>query len=449
MITALGERRETGTNGQFQESAFPFGTFLFTSNTRIFPQNENVTSGYAELHAPLVSPKMHVRFISSLEFTAAIRHDDYKLRYSLPVSYTPGSPIDPPQYNRSNFSSTDYSFNGLYAPVAGVMFRGSFSTGMLPPKLIEFIPTTVQFGSDSISSFNILDPKRGNTQVLSALPVTVVGSPSLKPEQSKSFSVGLVLEPKLLPGFRLSADYVQIRKSGEITQLFSALGGSQSALANLVQNESLYPGRVIRGTLSPADAALGYTAGPIIGIDAGSINLAKTVVRAIDWKLDYTFTRNSLGTFRLYVVASQQLRRASSITPDSPLIDTVGFTAGPLKWRGNAGVDWSKNGWRAGWNVQYYDKYKVCAATDDSFLCDATKLDQGRSIVPSQMYHDLYITREFSGSGSSVLKNVIVTLGVQNIFNTEPPVIADGGVAYSTYADPRGRRITLELRRHF
>jgi outer membrane receptor protein involved in Fe transport len=48
------------------------------------------------------------------------------------------------------------------------------------------------------------------------------------------------------------------------------------------------------------------------------------------------------------------------------------------------------------------------------------------------------------------LKVVEARLGVQNLFDQQPPIDATpGGLGYSPYGDPRGRRVELALSAHF
>ena len=51
------------------------------------------------------------------------------------------------------------------------------------------------------------------------------------------------------------------------------------------------------------------------------------------------------------------------------------------------------------------------------------------------------------------LKRSQITLGVQNVFDTSPPILANltpfGASAYSNVGDPRLRRYTISLRKQF
>jgi len=104
-------------------------------------------------------------------------------------------------------------------------------------------------------------------------------------------------------------------------------------------------------------------------------------------------------------------------------------------------------------NGQYYDKYSVRQAFTTLGNSNAVRvLTQGSETVPSQTYFDMSLSYVFNEGAGAYLKNTKLTIGIQNIFNREPPIaapIADADFAYSPYGDPRLRRFTLTVRKSF
>ena len=253
----------------------------------------------------------------------------------------------------------------------------------------------------------------------------------------------MILQPHFVPGdLRISADYSKIKRLNEITNI---------SLRDLIVNPDRYPGRLIRDPLTPADIALGYTAGAINTINLTKINLYKSSVTAIDFQVDYAFGIGKLGQLRAYGSASWQPDFFRQTFADTPSLNYSGFIDGPLEWRGNGGLEWTYGNLGVQYNAQYYGPYAVYSplnsATD---AADAIKL-QGSSKIPRQIYHDLYISYAIPAS-SGVLHGVKLSVGVQNLLNTSPPTVAtlsyaDGG--YSGYGDPRLRRFTLTLKKAF
>jgi outer membrane receptor protein involved in Fe transport len=80
---------------------------------------------------------------------------------------------------------------------------------------------------------------------------------------------------------------------------------------------------------------------------------------------------------------------------------------------------------------------------------------QGAQTIPSQIYHDAFLSFEFADSAPLFLDGVKLVAGVQNVFDTDPPTIAANGLgvfdsgAYSQYGDPRLRAYNVSLRKSF
>jgi outer membrane receptor protein involved in Fe transport len=144
-----------------------------------------------------------------------------------------------------------------------------------------------------------------------------------------------------------------------------------------------------------------------------------------------------------------ELRRQPVIT--APVYQYSGFYNGPLIWRGNAGFDWTLGRWSILYNAQFYDSYKVNNAEETQSSVNYDVLSQGSARIPSQLYHDLYVSYTIPGR-AGVLGNVQISAGVQNLFDKSPPIIATLSPAnsgYSNYGDPRLRRFTLSLKKSF
>ncbi|MXP41454.1 TonB-dependent receptor [Altererythrobacter soli] len=417
-------------------------------NTVYIPsRSQTARSAYAEARLPLISPANNFPMAHTLELQASIRHDAYRTRQPFPVQVTLPSPDSPlpeftPDVNRVN--DTLFTFGLRYQPIEDITVRASYGTGFLPPSVTQIADD----GGRDIGG-NLIDPKRGGVRQPVARFQIASGHPDLKPESSTSWSAGLVLTPRFVPGLRLSADYVNIRKTNEIRT---------PTPQQLLDLEDFLPERIIRDPLEP-DAPAGFTAGPIRIIDARLLNVARTNVEAVDLQADYVVESRGLGTFRAYAVATWQPTLQRKFLPETPFIDSVGFssTGSALEWRGNAGLDWTWGAWSASWNAQYYDSHLVYAAAAEPLTPaqqaarEQAILNQGSTRIRAQTYHDLYLRYRFGSGHSEFLNGTDIVAGVQNIFDSSPPIIADTGSTdgYSTYGDPRLRRFTLSLRKHF
>jgi iron complex outermembrane receptor protein len=410
----------------------------------VAPLSTTANSGYLEARVPLLASAGSESKQARLELQLAGRYDrsivDTLVASSFPTLSSPTDPFpDLPRRSRE-FKATSYTAGLRYTPVPDIALRASVGTGFLAPDVSQL------FGSDSrtTTASNIVDPKRGGVATTIG-PFTSIrgGNPELKPEYSDSYSAGMILTPRVWPGFRFSIDYTKIDKTDEIANL---------ANQQLLDYEEVLPGLVVRAPLTAADQVAGYTGGVITQLNTASVNVARRVVEAVDFQADYT-RKTSLGEFHGYAVATWNRLFASQVVPLVPLLNQIGYLGSPQKWRGNAGLDWSRGPWSAGWNAQFYDAqfiYSFAART----AAASTVLTQGGSRFPSQVYHDLMVSYQFGRHPEGwrrMFSNVKLSVGLQNVFDREPPLAAGTGeiIGFQNIEDPRLRRYSLTLRKHF
>ncbi len=429
-VSTLIEYREEALQDAFFEYA---DTFTGMRTPAFYPErSQTVNSYYLEANAPLAR---------ALELQASVRRDEYKTRSDGNSGYTlmpPDYTLPTFEYSTSEHQSTDYTLGLRYSPLQGLTLRASYGTGFLPPSV-----TQVAAQQRTIFFTFVGDPLRGNTPVASGRPLTMIsgGSPGLQPEESASWSAGLILSPTFLPGLRLSVDYTKIDKTDEI---------QVPNVSFVLANADAFPGRVVRGENLPTDDE--NWAGPVTLLDISLLNLARTSVQAYDIQLDYMLGTQRIGDWRWYVMGTRQTHFQYQTLPGSPLVNSVGYSDGPLKWRGNFGFVWDRGPLSLAWNAQHYDEYRVSRA---GALPALDTLNQGSASIPSQIYHDLIATwriGETGGGFGGLFSDSSISVGIQNLFNESPPILASistVAAGYSTYGDPRLRRYSVTLRKSF
>ncbi len=408
------------------------------------PAEQEATSIYGEMRIPLFSDRNATTLLRNLALQASVRHDSYKTTaYKTgigvsAISFGPAIATIGSLTQSATNSTTNYTIAGEYSPVRGITFRGSYGTGYLQPTVNQVVANAAP------GNLQIPDVLRGKTIQDGTYTVVRGGLGfDFKPETSKSYSFGVILQPNFVKGdLRISADYTKINKSNEITS---------PNINDLLNNPSRYPGRIVRAPLTATDIALGYSGGVFTSFDITQVNLFKSSITSVDFQADYTFTAGKAGQFHAYASASWEPDFYRQNTVDVPSFNFSGAADGPLEWKGNAGIDWTFGRIGVQYNVQYYGPYRIYSPleTADQIIADV-KL-QGSSEIRSQIYHDIYISYSIPVS-SGVLKGIRVAAGLQNLFNTSPPIIAtqaysQGG--YSGYGDPRLRRFTLTLKKAF
>jgi len=325
--------------------------------------------------------------------------------------------------------------------VTDLMLRASYGTGFLPPSVGQLTSAGPPTGAGQI-----FDPRRGNEINTSALAI-FGGNTSLRPEKSTSWSVGTVFLPRFAQGLRLSVDYTRIKKSDNISGL---------SFQGVVDNETLFPGRVTRGPVPPGDP---FGVGPITFLDATSINISRAEVEAYDVALDYRMQTARIGVFDFYSLATWQEHFKTQLLPGAAIVESVGVDSDfgnpiRLKLKANAGLTWKLRHWTLGWTARYFNSYLVA---DPSQSYNTSKfLIQGSLGVPSQTYHDIFGSYRFeqeSGQSSgkaSWLRGLELQAGVRNIFHKEPPLDANESVLYySPFGDPRVSSYYLSVKKEF
>jgi outer membrane receptor protein involved in Fe transport len=347
-------------------------------------------------------------------------------------------------HTTNELSSVDPTIGLRYRPVADVTLRVSYGTGFVAPAVGQL------FKTPSASQISVIDPKQGNIPVTAQLSF-LGGNPDLRPEESESFSAGIIVTPRFLEGFRLSVDYTRIAKSDNITQPTSA--------QQIVDNEDVLPGRVVRGPDPTRPSCTGISATTICSIDVSAVNLATAEVEAYDVQLDYGLPTATHGRFDFFALATWQTHYRTQFAPLQPVVENVGIGFGngvnPLKLKANAGLTWQYRAWTLGWTARYFHHYFVA---DPSSAADLTRItNQGNGgRVPSQTYHDLTASYSFgpseAGSGwtSRLLGNTEIRLAIDNVFNKQPPFDASNSTRYySPFGDPRLASYSLTLRKSF
>lgn len=417
----LEHRDEQFAQGSFSDPGF---------GTQFTPaKSQSVSSAYAGITLPLFSALNARPGLRELEVQLSVRHDRYALDAASNDSIaSPDQPVD--RIDRK-LSSTNTTVGLRWQPIEDLVLRASRGTGFLPPNVNQLVPNAP---FQEPSGF-YLDPRRGNTPI-GEFEVRSGGSPDLVPEESKSFSAGLILAPRFLPGARLSLDYTQIKKTDNIVSLETQ---------QVLLLEALLPGRVLRGPNLPGDPP-GW-AGPVTTIDTSLINSARTEVEAVDMQLDYEH-ENDWGRFHWFAVSTWMLHLKTQVTPATPLLDSVGYDFAPLKFKANAGLNWNRGPWTLGWVVRYYDRYRPY----DVFLLDFPEFipgmiaTQGAAYIDSQSYHDLSGEYRFGDEAIRWLGGVTMQFGIRNVLNDAPARAREG---YSTYGDPRLASYWVSVKKSF
>jgi outer membrane receptor protein involved in Fe transport len=183
--------------------------------------NRDVWSIYQEVRVPFTSPTWNFPGFYSFEVDFAEREEWYSQNTSavLPSGAFPFQPATHSQYNAQK-PKVSVRWQPLDPKYIGALTsRGSYTEAFHAPALSEISPSSSQ------DFAFVVDPllKEGNPT-----EVRVIGNPNLQPEVAYEWSYGAVYSPKWIKGLTLSADWWHI----DMRSIASLLG-----LQFIVQND--------------------------------------------------------------------------------------------------------------------------------------------------------------------------------------------------------------------
>lgn len=394
-----------------------------------------VRSAYAELRAPLASDESR-SLLRSLEFQLAARYDS--IRSVFPAQPSFGFPSNDDLVRVGRHAVT-FTGGMRFFPLPRLMVRASVATGELPPTTQQLASVSSFFGN---GVFALADPLRGGEIVGTGGLVEVLreGRSSMRSERARTVTLGAVFNPSARRGPRIAVDFSRIERRREVVP-FTPTG------TQVVANESLYPGRIIRAPASEADRQAGFAVGRITGIDLRYGNSGRSRIDSLDVQLDWRMDGPMGGEVRLSAASTWQPSFTTRRSALEPEFERIGYFDGPLRMRGNVGAEWSRGPTVVGLNLQYNSAYRVTYSDPSKAALNPQRVRfQGSDRLAPQAYLDLHASRAVRvGDFRSELG-----LGISNLLDSRPPTVAlPGTLGYSYYGDPRRRRFELTLSSRF
>ena len=336
-----------------------------------------------------------IPIVKTLEGDVAVRYDHY-----------------------SDFgSTTNPKFSLRWQPTRTFLVRGSYGTGFLAPSLYQLFTPNIS----GLTQPGLTDPVRcpiTNDETFDCnaqFNVTFGGNANLKPEESEQTTAGVVWEP--IPNASVSVDWFKINLKNAIVNGISPI----AILADLAQFGNLV-------TRAPPESGL---PGHITNIDQRYINLGEIKIEGFDLEGHYRTPTMSWGRLSLdaagtyYTKYDNQATDGSFSSQVGTQLDQPVFGITP-RWKDYVSATWDFGPWQA-----------VLANTyQTSYIDQQTDLNGNPRQVGALSLWDLQAS--YSG-----IKNWKFTLGVKNLFDTNPPVSnqqASFIVGFDpSYYDPRAR----------
>jgi iron complex outermembrane recepter protein len=318
----------------------------------------NVKEAFAELKFPLLANKP---FFELLSFSAALRLSDYS----------------------TSGNTTTWNLDGIWSPIEDIRFRGTYARAVRAPNIGDlFLPATGTFGfvTDPCDVTRLNDGTSTRTAncatLLSGLGLsaaqianfspstdaqattsrrgTTGGNVNLKPEVAKSWTAGVVLRPRFIPGLSVTFDWYNIKIANAINT------PTATEIAELCVDQptlnNVFCDNVFRE--SGTGFVLGDGADPArrIGFAVLPQNVAAFRTSGADITARYTIKpKANIGTFRLGVAAGY-LDSISFVPSIGAEVDDDFREQYNPRWRGSFDVDWALGGLNVGYQLSFQSR---------------------------------------------------------------------------------------------
>jgi len=394
--------------------------------------SRNVTSLYAELAIPVISPEMEIPFVYNFEAQLAGRYENF----------SDVGDVAKPKVALA------------WDVIDGLRFRGSWAQGFKAPNLEQVNATLVTRSNSRRDWYRCeADRRAGRIATLQACSAPNIaerrsGNPDLKPEESETWGLGVVYEPRFIPEefgrFTFTVDYWRVKQEG-IVGLF---GGGNAITADYLArlNGSSYAD-VIRAAPTADDVAAFQgtglaPVGQILYVADQYQNLLPQEARGLDIGVIWNLRGTEYGDFSINFNAAHLMKFYRSPSPGvaelvaaqaAGEIDPTIFIAGGgdlirqngrPEWKWSASATWSYDQWTVGAFTQYIGD------VEDTDLLDS---EGDAWVVDSQLTANMYGQYEFT---EGLAANTRLRVGVRNLTDEKPPLASTGylGELYQPYS---------------
>lgn len=371
-----------GSNGRAEvySQAINYSAVLVpVVTTTVLTGAQETTAFFTEFQVPVFGKKNARTLFQRLDLQLAGRHEEI-----------------------GSFSTTVPKLGFSWAPFKPVLLRGSWSEGFRAPGVTEYL-----FAPSSTTS-TLTDPRRTPA---STTGVVVTGGANATPKSEKSENTffGIVLEPPFAKGLSLQVNYYDTEQR-DVLQLLSA--------QTIVNNEALFADRITRAAPTPSDTALNQP-GQLTAVNRVFVNFGEVKNRSLDVLVDYTLPNERFGRWRANVGASRTLEATRALAPGQPAVILEDDTSAPPQWKINGSLFWRGGNWNASAYVWYMDGFQSNNA-GNILVANSTAVTYFPT--PSVTKLDLRVGYEFQkGVWRGYGKGLRVGLGVNNVFDKEPP----------------------------
>jgi outer membrane receptor protein involved in Fe transport len=461
----LGAEYREETAFSDYDTASKNGAFFFNRFATFAPPKFSVKEAYGEIDLPLLKD---LPFAKELSVRGAGRVSDY---------------------NTDTGTVWAWNVDAIWAPIEDVRFRAAFATSVRAPTQSDlYFPQTQNFAfiADPCDVNNInAGPNRVANCAAAGVPTTYSaalvtacatsavpladrelgdpwnnctartsstgfvsgGNPTLVAERGKSLTIGVVIEPRMIPGLSVTVDYYKI----QVTSLIAALGAQ--TILNLCYDDANGINNVFCATVN-RDPALGLFVQP--AVISGGVNFAKQKTEGIDVDVSYRKTFENGHKVTVRAIATRVMLLDNFVDPTRPDVPNrqLGELGDPI-WAANFSMNYDFGPVDVTYSARYTGKQAittwegqhtytgVCPTTGITGIsgrtCTAGQLailDPANADFNEDVYYPGVIYHNIRVNFQTDDKKFSFYVGADNFMNKKPPfglLGTAGGDPYDTY----------------
>ncbi len=357
-------------------------------------------------------------------------------------------------------------------PIEGFNFRAAYSQGFRAPNLIQLNRgdiSRLNLELDDFYRIPVTDTAIDNGDAY--LATIRQSNPNLKSEDTETTVIGLNADladrfnVSWLDDFRFSVDYWRF----EQTDVIDTFGAQEALALDLIlrQQGSSNP-NVVRAPVTTEDQAAfdAYNAanqaaqraavGEVLFIRDNFINLDSQEADGIDIGVAVSIDGGQWGDFDLNVDTTRLLsfdvvrnELLVSLTDDptfagefaSLAVDRMELNGNP-EWRSTGSIRWRKGNWGAGVSARYVSGFFDTSADPDIDGDGTPDFWRVKEDIRVNSYLD-YRFKDLAFDG------IRLRLGVNNIFDKEPPLADESRGWFTEFHSIKGREFYVQVRADF
>lgn len=428
------------------------GTVAYT------PYSRSTNSFFGEVQVPIVGADNRMDFIHTLTLAASVRHDRF-----------------------SDFgSTTNPKFGVNFKPNDWLGFRANYSTSFNAPSPNDQLGSLRN--SASRFPFNAFI-KPGDTPTATGVVALQGSNPGLVPQTADTYSFGIDLDPPFIPGMRISANYYSVK----FENLIGTPTPNSGIFANFPNNVISNPAGVslaqitsfLNSSGAPQAATLLSTVTAACTNPAACSNVYELVdfrqgnygdlnIEGLDFSANYR-TTTSFGGIDAGISGNYQFSRKTTTGVGAPVVNQLAATnvvlpnglrlvnnaSSRLQLSASLGADIGNFRAQATLNHSAgYDVVRCDPTTTPVCNPSATGIPTASGLPQDRVgaFNTVNLFFKYAVPGdSTLLKDLELTLNVNNVFDQDPPLFTSIGNSQPGYGNgfTLGRMIQFGISKKF